>query len=51
VNVRFTSVAEAELLAAIEFYEAVENGLGASFLDEVEAAVERIGSPGTALRG
>jgi len=42
MSVRFLSTAEAELQAAIEFYEGAENGLGAQFLDEVEAAVERI---------
>jgi hypothetical protein len=42
VNVRFLSTAETELQEAIEFYEATENGLGARFLEEVEAAVERI---------
>jgi toxin ParE1/3/4 len=42
VNARFTSVAERELQEALEFYEAAENGLGARFLDEVEAAAARI---------
>jgi plasmid stabilization system protein ParE len=42
VNARFTSSAEAELREAIGFYEAAENGLGARFLDEVEAAAARI---------
>jgi len=42
VNARFTSTAERELRGALEFYEAAENGLGARFLDEVEAAVARI---------
>jgi plasmid stabilization system protein ParE len=42
VSVRFTSTAERELREAIEFYEAAENGLGARFLDEVEAAIARI---------
>ncbi|MGD0262644.1 MAG: type II toxin-antitoxin system RelE/ParE family toxin [Verrucomicrobiota bacterium] len=42
MNARFTSTAERELQEAIEFYEAAENGLGARFLDEVEAAVARI---------
>jgi plasmid stabilization system protein ParE len=42
VNARFTSAAETELGEAVAFYEAAENGLGARFLDEVEAAVTRI---------
>ena len=42
MKVRFLSTAETELQEAIEFYEAAENGLGARFLEEVEAAVERI---------
>ena len=42
MNARFTSSAETELQEAIDFYEAAENGLGARFLDEVEAAVARI---------
>jgi len=42
MNARFTSAAESELKEATEFYESAENGLGARFLDEVEAAVERI---------
>jgi plasmid stabilization system protein ParE len=42
VNARVTSAAEAELREAVAFYEAAENGLGARFLDEVEAVVARI---------
>ena len=42
MNARFTSAAEKELEEAVAFYEAAENGLGARFLDEVEAAVARI---------
>ena len=42
MNARFTFCAEAELQEAIAFYEAAENGLGARFLDEVEAVVARI---------
>jgi len=42
VNARFTSSAETELREAAGFYEAAENGLGARFLDEVEAVVARI---------
>lgn len=41
-NARFTSAPGAELREAVAFYEAAENGLGASFLDEVEAAVAPI---------
>ena len=44
MRVRFNSVAQSELKEAIEFYEVAENGLGAKFLDEVEAATERIKS-------
>jgi plasmid stabilization system protein ParE len=39
---RFTSAALSELKRATLYYEQVENGLGASFLDEIEATVERI---------
>ena len=42
MKVRFTSAAQRELTLAVEFYEAAENGLGARFLDEVEATVQRI---------
>jgi len=42
MSVRFASAAQRELKEAIEFYESAENGLGARFLEEVEAAVERI---------
>jgi len=42
VKARFTSSAEVELQEAVSFYEAAENGLGARFLDEVEAVVARI---------
>ena len=42
MKARFTSTAEVELQKAIEFYEAAENGLGAAFLAEVEATVERV---------
>ena len=41
-NYRFTSAALAELKEATLYYEEKENGLGAVFLDEVDAAVERI---------
>jgi hypothetical protein len=47
VRARFTSAAEAELQEAIEFYETAENGLGGRFLNEVEAAVERVTHFGT----
>ena len=39
---RFTSAALEELRQAIIYYEQRENGLGAAFLDEVEATVNRI---------
>ena len=39
---RFTSAALAELKEATLYYEDRENGLGAVFLDEVDATVERI---------
>lgn len=42
MNVRFVSSAETELREAMTFYEAAEKGLGARFLDEVEASVARI---------
>lgn len=42
MNARFASSAETELREAMAFYEAAENGLGARFLDEVQAAVARI---------
>ena len=42
MKARFTSAAEEEPREAIAFYEAAENGLGARFLDEVEAVVARI---------
>ena len=42
MKARFNSAAERELQEALEFYEAVKNGLGARFLDEVEAATARI---------
>jgi toxin ParE1/3/4 len=42
VKARFTSTAEIELREAMEFYEATQNGLGARFLEEVEAAVKLI---------
>lgn len=38
---RFSSAALTEL-RAIVYYEQSENGLGAAFLDEIEAAVSRI---------
>jgi plasmid stabilization system protein ParE len=39
---RFTSVALEELKQAILYYEQRENGLGAAFLDEIDATVKRI---------
>ena len=39
---RFTSAALAELRKATLYYEELENGLGAIFLDEIDAAIERI---------
>ena len=38
---RFTSAALSELREATLYYEEKENGLGAAFLDEVDATVER----------
>ena len=42
MKARFLSTAERELKDAIEFYEAVREGLGAEFLAEIEAAVSFI---------
>jgi len=39
---RFTSAALKELRQAILYYEQRENGLGAAFLDEIDASVNRI---------
>jgi plasmid stabilization system protein ParE len=39
---RFTSAALEELRQAIVYYEQRENGLGAAFLDEIDATVDRI---------
>lgn len=39
---RFTSSALTELTRATLFYEQRENGLGAAFLNEIEATVNRI---------
>ncbi len=39
---RFTSAALTELREAIIYYEHLENGLGAAFLDEIEATVNRV---------
>lgn len=39
---RFTSAACRELSQAISYYEQRENGLGATFLDEVEDTIHRI---------
>jgi toxin ParE1/3/4 len=42
VKARFLSTAELELKEAMEFYEAARRGLGAEFLDEIEATVSLI---------
>lgn len=42
MKAHFTSIAELELKAAMEFYEAQQAGLGSDFLVEVEAAVRLI---------
>jgi hypothetical protein len=42
MRTQFTSVASLELKEAIDFYESAENGLGASFLTEVEETTGRI---------
>jgi toxin ParE2 len=39
---RFTSAALTELTHAILYYEQRENGLGTTFLDEIEATLNRI---------
>ena len=39
---RFTSAALTELAEAILYYERRENGLGATFLDEIEATLNRV---------
>ena len=39
---RFTSAALSELREAVLYYEQKERGLGARFLDEIDAAVDRI---------
>jgi len=39
---RFTSATRSELSEAISYYEQRENGLGAAFLDEVEATINSI---------
>jgi len=39
---RFTSAALEELRQAIIYYEQREYGLGAAFLDEIDATVDRI---------
>jgi hypothetical protein len=39
---RFTSAAFAELREATLYYEGKESGLGGTFLDEIDAAIERI---------
>ena len=42
MNFRFLTPALAEIREAAEFYENRVSGLGADFLDEVDAAIERI---------
>jgi toxin ParE2 len=39
---RFTSAALSELREAVLYYEQQESGLGATFLDEVDGAIDRI---------
>jgi plasmid stabilization system protein ParE len=39
---RFTSAALSEFKEATLYYEQNENGLGSAFLDEIDAAIERI---------
>jgi hypothetical protein len=39
---RLLSVAAEDLAAAVEFYERQSAGLGADFLDEFEAAIQRV---------
>jgi plasmid stabilization system protein ParE len=40
-SARFTTRARSEFLAQIQFYEALQPGLGARFRSEVEAAAQR----------
>ena len=42
MKARFLSTAELELKQAMEFYETAQEGLGAEFLAEIEAAVSLI---------
>jgi hypothetical protein len=42
VKVRFALLAERELKDAVEYYESAQEGLGADFLAEAEAAVRLI---------
>jgi plasmid stabilization system protein ParE len=39
---RFTSAAEKEVGAALKYYEEAQSGLGAKFLDELAATINRI---------
>lgn len=39
---RLTSIAETDIAEAADFYEAQRAGLGAEFLDEVDATVDRV---------
>ena len=42
MKVRFTSTAETELKEATAFYQSAREGLGAEFLDEVEAVIRLV---------
>lgn len=42
MNIVFHPEAEAELSAAIDYYEAIEIGLGYDFSVEIQASIERI---------
>ena len=42
MKVRFTTSANRELVEAVDYYESQQPGLGGRFLDEVDAAVDRI---------
>jgi plasmid stabilization system protein ParE len=44
VKVRYARAAEADLAAAVAYYDGQVPGLGDSFLDEVEGAISRIAS-------
>jgi len=42
IHVDFHADAEAELDAAVSFYESVMTGLGKAFVDDVKNAIERL---------